>query len=311
MTHKILVTGGAGFIPSHLAERLAEEPDTHVVVLDNLSTGHKSYLKSGKNLSLIKADVNDQAQLAETFAKHQFDYVFHYAAVVGVKRTLDHPLMVLEDITGIRNIMDNCQKHKVKRVFYSSSSEVYGESPSFPQDEHKTPLNSRLPYAIVKNVGEAYLRSYHQEHGLEYTIFRFFNTYGPRQSTDFVMSRFIKAALAGKDITVYGDGKQTRTFCYVGDNITASVNAFKKNQAVNDVVNVGSDIEVSIQQLAETIIRLCGSKSKIVHLPPLKEGDMPRRLPVVDKMKELLGHDFTPLEQGIKMTVEYFRNEPV
>src|SRR6185436_190616 len=132
----------------------------------------------------------------------------------------------------------------VKRIYFSSSSEVYGEPVEIPQNEHTTPLNSKLPYAIVKNVAEAFIKSYNQEHGLNYTIFRFFNTYGPKQSTDFVLSKFIRAGLTNQDITIYGDGMQTRTFCYIDDNVDSTVNAFYKNKFVNDVVNIGSDNEI-------------------------------------------------------------------
>lgn len=115
-----------------------------------------------------------------------------------MKRTTDNPVSVLHDIDGIRNVLDLCKNTGVKRVFFSSSSEVYGEPVEFPQNEHTTPLNSKLPYAIVKNIGEAFLRSYHKEYGLDYTVFRFFNTYGPKQSKDFVVSKFIRAALKGR-----------------------------------------------------------------------------------------------------------------
>lgn len=311
MARTILVTGGAGFVASHLVGRLAKNSKHQVVVLDNLLTGNKEKIPTYKNVTFIKGDSNKQEDLNRLFLEYHFDFVFHYAAVVGVDRTLLTPLAVLEDMDGFKYLLENCRWGKVKRILFSSSSEVYGESPTFPQDEHSTPLNSRLPYAIVKNVGEAYLRSYHQEYELDYTIFRFFNTYGPRQSTDFVMSKFINAALAGKDITIYGDGEQTRTFCYIDDNIEATVNAFEKNLAVNDVINIGSDIEVTVNELAKTIIKLSGSKSKIIHLPPLKEGDMPRRLPVVSKMKKLLGHDFTPLDKGIKDTIDYIRKNEI
>ena len=148
-----------------------------------------------------------------------------------------------------------------------------------PQREHTTPLNSKLPYAIVKNLGEAFCRSYQHESGLKYTIFRFFNTFGPKQSPDFVMSKFIKAAMNNEDITIYGDGSQTRTFCYFEDNIEACVNAFENNHHINDVINIGNDHETSILQLAKTIIAATNSRSKIVHFPPLKEGDMTKRQP--------------------------------
>jgi nucleoside-diphosphate-sugar epimerase len=184
-------------------------------------------------------------------------------------------------------------------VFFSSSSEVYGEPVEFPQNEHTTPLNSKLPYAIVKNIGEAFLRSYQREYGLDYTIFRFFNTYGPKQSKEFVVSKFIRAALGGQDITIFGDGSQTRTFCYIDDNIEASVAAYTGDRAVNDVVNIGNDNETTVLELARTIVDLTGSNSKIVHLPPLKEGDMTRRMPDIGRMRGLLGRQPLPLREGL------------
>jgi len=211
---------------------------------------------------------------------------------------------VLSDISGLKYILDLCKNTGVRRVFFSSSSEVYGEPFEHPQNEMTTPLNSRLPYAVVKNVGEAFLRSYYQEYNLDYTIFRFFNTYGPKQSNDFVMSRFINAAMNNNPITIYGDGMQTRTFCYKDDNIEACVNAMYHNKHVNDTVNIGSDIELPVIELANTILQLTNSKSKMVYLPPLAEGDMSRRKPDISKMKALLGRPMTQLEEGIKKTID-------
>ncbi len=230
--------------------------------------------------------------------------MFHYAAVVGVKRTLENPIKVLDDIFGIKNVLDLSKRTGVKRVFYASSSEVYGEPVHLPQHETSTPLNSRLPYAVVKNVGESYFRSYQQEFGLDYTIFRFFNTYGPKQSTDFVMSKFIRLALANEDITVYGDGLQTRTFCYIQDNLDATMKALKENLILNDVANLGNGTVYTIYDLAQTIIRLTNSTSKIVHLPPLDEGDMTRRQPDTSKMEMLLNRPFTLLEDGIEKVLK-------
>ena len=302
MKTKILVTGGAGFIGSSLAARLAENPDNYVVIADNLLTGKISHVPKSihNNIKFIKADVNEWEDISGIFYTYAFDYVFHYAAIVGVKRTLSIPVKVLNDITGIKNILSLCKNTGVKRVLYSSSSEVYGEPVEFPQNEHTTPLNSRLPYAIVKNLGEAYLRSYYQEYGLSYTIFRLFNTYGPKQSTDFVISKFLHAAMHNKDITIYGDGSQTRTFCYIDDHCEAVTNAFYNKLFVNDVVNVGNDNETNMLDLAKIIIKLTGSHSKIVHLPKLEEGDMTRRKPDITKMHQLLQRDLTPLEEGIK-----------
>lgn len=296
---KILITGGAGFVPSSTAIRLLEDPTVFVVLVDNFLTGNINNIPEHPNCKFIKCDVNNYHDIAPIMSSYQFDYVFHYAAVVGVKRTLENPKMVLDDIQGIKNVLDLSKNTGVKRVFYSSSSEVYGEPVHLPQNEETTPLNSRLPYAVVKNVGESYFKSYQQEFGLDYTIFRFFNTYGPNQSTDFVMSKFIRSALKNEDITLYGDGLQTRTFCYIDDNTEACINAMKNEEFVNKVFNIGSDIIYSIKELAETIIRLTKSESKIVHLPALVDGDMTRRQPDITKMKVLLNRDLVSLEEGI------------
>jgi UDP-glucose 4-epimerase len=299
----ILVTGGAGFIGSSLIHELAKDPKNRIVAVDNFLTGDAKRLPKVDNVHFIKADVNNFGDISSIFFRFRFDYVFHYAAVVGVKRTLENPVLVLEDLTGINNILDLSKNTDVKRVFYSSSSEVYGEPVELPQNEHTTPLNSRLPYAIVKNVGEAFLKSYKQEYDLDHTIFRFFNTYGPMQSKDFVVSKFIAQALRGEDITIYGDGAQTRTFCYVEDNISACVNAFLHNQCINYVVNIGSNIEFTVLELAKTIVKVTQSKSSIVHLPPLEEGDMSRRLPDTDKMLQLLDREPITLEEGLSKVI--------
>jgi len=304
--NKILITGGAGFIPSALAEKLAEDPENYIVIVDNLLTGslNKVPVSVHNNIKFIKCDVNEFRDISSVFYSYSFDYVFHYAAMVGVKRTLENPVNVLNDIGGIKYILNLSKNSGVKRVYYSSSSEVYGEPVEFPQNEHTTPLNSRLPYAIVKNVGEAYLKSFKKEYGLDYTIFRFFNTYGSKQSKDFVVSKFVLAALNNADITLYGDGMQTRTFCFIDDNIEATTNAFYKNLIVNDVANIGGDIETTILELAQTIIRLAKSKSKIIYLPSLDEGDMTRRKPDTTKMKQLLHREPILLEDGLKILLE-------
>jgi nucleoside-diphosphate-sugar epimerase len=297
---KVLITGGAGFVPSSLADKLLSQNDFQVVLVDNFLTGKAENIPQHPNCKFIKCDVNEYNDIAAIMTAYKFDYVFHYAAVVGVLRTLDNPVMVLKDIDGIKNILDLCKNTGVKRVFYSSSSEVYGEPVVLPQHEVTTPLNSRLPYAVVKNIGEAYCRSYHQEYGLDFTIFRFFNTYGPKQSQDFVMSKFLNAALANKDITLYGDGSQSRTFCYIDDNIDACLKTLFDESYKNEVYNIGSDVVITIKELAETIIELTGSKSKIVYLPPLRDGDMTRRQPDNSKMRELLNRDLLPYTEGIK-----------
>jgi len=304
---KILVTGAAGFIASSLIDKLLLVNQNLVTGIDNLLTGNKSNLNAAtKNsrFTFIKADTNSFDDMSPIMTSHSFDYIFHYAAVVGVQRTLGNPLLVLRDIDGINNILSLAKNTSVKRIFFSSSSEVYGEPVEIPQNEMTTPLNSRLPYAIVKNVGESYLKAYNQEHDLNYTIFRFFNTYGLRQSSDFVLSKFIRNAIRGQDITIYGDGFQTRTFCYIDDNIDATINCLQKNIGVNQVVNIGSDIEIPVIKLAQLVIDITNSSSRIIHLPPLEDGDMRRRCPDNKLMMDILGRPLFNLEQGIRIIIE-------
>lgn len=300
---KILITGGAGNIGSALVEKLVRDKNHFVVIVDNLSTGMVSKLPSihEHNWKFIKADVNSLSDISSIMLSYNFDYVFHFAAVVGVQRTLDFPVEVLTDIEGIRNILNLSKNTNIKHVYFSSSSEVYGEPVELPQDEYRTPLNSRLPYAVVKNVGECFFRSYWQVYGLPYTIFRFFNTYGPNQSTDFVIAKFLSAALRNKDITIYGDGCQTRTFTYVEDTVEVCYKIFKNNLLPNDVINIGNDELMTIKDLAELIIKMTDSKSKIVYLPPLKEGDMTRRQPDNTKMKKILNKKLISIDEGIKL----------
>ena len=304
---KILITGGAGNVGGALARKLVENKNYNVVIADNLLTGSKLKLPSEdySNWKFVHCDVNSYKEISELMLVNQFDYVFHYAAVVGVKRTQEQPIAVLNDIEGIRNILQLSKNSSVKRVFYSSSSEVYGEPVELPQHEQTTPLNSRVPYAVVKNVGESFFRSYQKVFGLPYTIFRFFNTYGPNQSKDFVISKFLTAALQGDDITIYGDGSQTRTFCYVDDNINACLKIFEDNHMINDVINIGGAQEYKIIDVAKTIISLTGSSSKIIHLPPLPEGDMTRRMPDNSKMLNILNKQLISLEDGVKMMIDH------
>lgn len=300
---KILITGGAGNIGSALAEKLISNPNNFVVIMDNLSTGVLSKLPSSDktNWKFIKGDVNYLNDVSSVMLSFHFDYVFHFAAVVGVIRTQENPIDVLNDIEGIKNILNLSKNTSVKHVYFSSSSEVYGEPVELPQNEHRTPLNSRVPYAVVKNVGECFFRSYWQSFHLPYTIFRFFNTYGPNQSTDFVVARFLSAALKNKDITIYGDGMQTRTFTYVDDTVNVCTKIFEEKLLTNDVINIGNDKLMTIKDLAELTIKITNSNSKIIYLAPLKEGDMTRRQPDNTKMREILNKKLVSIEEGIKL----------
>jgi nucleoside-diphosphate-sugar epimerase len=305
---KILITGGAGNVGSSLARKFLDMGGYYVVVVDNLLTGKRDNLPSDQtcNFQFINCDVNNLNQITSVMTSHRFDFVFHYAAVVGVQRTLLNPIWVLNDIEGIKNVLELSKNTGVKRIFYSSSSEVYGEPVSHPQFEDSTPLNSKLPYAIVKNVGEAFLRSYQKSYGLNYTIFRFFNTYGPQQSQDFVVAKFLKCAINNEDITIFGDGLQTRTLCFIDDNVDSTVFSLINDLGINETINIGNDVEFSILELANVCISITKSSSKIIHLPPLDEGDMSRRRPDIGKMRKILNRPLINLELGIKIMLDSY-----
>ena len=301
---KILVTGGAGQLGGALAKCLSKNPKRLIVSVDNLSTGSIDKVRLCDNIRFINADINNYNDIVPIFGRFDFDFVFHFAAVVGVKRTLEQPIDVLNDIEGIKNILSLSKNSGVKRVFYASSSEVYGEPFEIPQNENTTPLNSRLPYAIVKNVGEAFFKAYKKEYDLDYTIFRFFNTYGPNQSNDFVIPRFVKLALKNQPIPIYGKGDQTRSFCFIDDNIDTCVKTLENDLHINDVLNIGNDEEISILEVAKKVINITHSDSEIIHLPALKEGDMKRRCPDLTKMKAVLDRDLVTLDQGLEVMMK-------
>ena len=303
----IIVTGGAGNIGSALVKNLLKQNKYKVIIIDNFVTGKEYKLpsKKNKNWNLLKININKVRNINKLIKFKKIDYIFHFAALVGVKRTLNNPLNVLEDIEGMKNILALSKYFNVKRLFYSSSSEVYGESISFPQNENNTPLNSRLPYAAVKNICEAFIKTHNKEYGLNYTIFRFFNTYGPNQSEEFVISKFIIKAINNETIEIYGDGKQSRTFCYIDDNIYACIKCLEDNKYNNNTINIGSEFEINMKNLAIKIKKLCNSKSLISYIDPLLEGDMFRRVPDLTKMKKLISKKkFTNLDQGIVKTLK-------
>ena len=301
---RILITGGAGNVGGSLARRLVKDSKNFIFIVDNLLTGSVAKLPDSKykNWKFFKLDVNNLDDMLSILENESLDFIFHYAAVVGVKRTLANPIAVLNDIDGIRNILQISKDMKIKRLFLSSSSEVYGEPVEIPQNEISTPLNAKLPYAIVKNISEAYCKSFNQMFGVDFTIFRFFNTYGPLQSDDFVLTKFIQNASRGHDLEIYGDGSQTRTFCFIDDNLKITIDSMDKGFWINEIVNIGNDHEISILELAKIVIKTLNSSSKIKFVKPLLEGDMTRRKPDISKMRAFFNGPLTSLNDGIVQT---------
>ena len=298
---RILVTGGAGFIGSHLCERLVS--DGHqVTALDDFSTGvftNLTTMGSSTGFNLIVGSILDKDLLEKLVS--EADYIFHLAAAVGVFNIVNHPLAsLITNIRGTENVLEFASQSDVP-VLITSSSEVYGKniSDSLKETDDRTlgsPVMLRWSYSEAKAIDESLAFAYYTEKKLETRIVRFFNTVGPRQlgSYGMVVPRFVKSALTNEPITIFGNGLQTRCFAHVYDVIDALVAvAFAKN-TVGRVINIGNDFEISINALAEKIIVQTNSSSKIQHLPYVEaygEGfeDMERRVPNIDLIKDLVG----------------------
>jgi UDP-glucose 4-epimerase len=306
MSDTVLITGVAGNVGSRLAKHiLSSFPDIVVVGVDNFLTGNAENIRSASlhnNFVFVEADCNDYEAMFSVFRERGIDYVFHYAACAGVERTLANPSLVFRDLEGIRNISKLSLEFGVKKIAYSSSSEVYGNPSALPLEVGVSPINPTLPYAMVKATAECYFRAFHSDLKTPYLIFRFFNTYGPEQSEDYVIKRFLMRAMKGADLHIFGDGSQVRTFLHSDDNVVATTKAMFSGLE-NVTLNVGSSTLCSIKELAELIIRVTDSSSNILYLPCRKEGDVMLRQPENSLFLRLLNRDETTLERGLVLTV--------
>jgi UDP-glucose 4-epimerase len=298
---QILVTGGAGFIGSHLCERLIREGHS-VTAIDNFSTGQASNvdsLKVSENFKMVEGSILDISILNPLIA--EADYVFHLAAAVGVFNIVKNPLAsLLTNIRGTENVLESAHATKTP-VFLTSSSEVYGKniSDSLKESDDRilgSPVTLRWSYSEAKAIDESLAYAYFIEKQLETRIVRFFNTVGPRQlgAYGMVVPRFVKSALANEPITIYGDGTQTRCFAHVYDVIDAVIAIAFADNTIGKVINIGNDFEISINGLAQKIIAETGSKSEIVYVPyneAYGDGfeDMERRVPDIGLINQLVG----------------------
>jgi UDP-glucose 4-epimerase len=314
---RYLITGGAGFIGSHLAERLLAGGDL-VTVLDNLSTGRESNLaavRSSPNFHFIRDSVENESTVAIAVA--QSDVIYHLAAAVGVQLIVDEPVLTIRSlIHGTEVVLDAAHRFG-KPVLIASSSEVYGKGTRVPFSEDDDVVmgptrHSRWCYAYSKGVDEFLGLAYHKQFDLPVVMVRLFNTVGPRQVGMYgmVLPRFVEAALGGKPLQVYGDGNQTRCFGHVSDIVDALVKLMQTPGTVGNVYNLGSDEEITINDLAKRVIALSTSKSTIEHIPYAQAygqqfDDLPRRVPKLDKIKAAIG--FSPkhgLDQIIRSVIE-------
>lgn len=313
-----LVTGGAGFIGSHLTEALLKQGD-EVFVVDNLSTGsfeNIRHLKDNKNLRLIITDITDKPVLEPLVA--QCDVIYHLAAAVGVKRIIEEPVETIEtNILGTHTILSLAAKYN-KKILISSSSEVYGKGNKVPFREDDDfvfgpTIKSRWSYACSKAMDEFLALAYFREKGLPVIIARLFNIIGPRQTGRYgmVVPTFIKQALEGEPITVYGDGKQTRSFAYVTDVIEAMIKLMNHPKCIGEIFNIGNDEEINITELASKVKEKTDSKSPIVYIPydeayEVGFEDMLRRAPDICKIKSLIGFEpSTDLNTALELIIQH------
>ncbi|MBM3269619.1 MAG: GDP-mannose 4,6-dehydratase [Candidatus Sericytochromatia bacterium] len=320
---KVLITGGAGFIGSHLADALIERGD-EVYVIDDLSTGSLDnvvHLRGNPRFHLVVDSVLNEAILNELV--NRVDQVYHMAAVVGVKLVVESPVRTLEtNIKGTEIVLQLCHRFN-KKVFIASTSEVYGRHhenrplcENFERIYGPTTVG-RWSYATSKAIDEFLAFAYHREHGLDVVVARFFNTVGPRQTGAYgmVIPRFVKWALGSEPITVYGDGTQSRSFTYVGDAVWAATHLMDCPEAVGELFNIGNGAEISILELAETVKAMTGSKSEIRFVPYESVygqdfEDMEFRTPSIEKLSRYTGYRPTLNLEGIlRRVIAYFEGK--
>ncbi len=306
---RVLITGVAGFIGSHLAERFLEE-GFYVIGMDNFLTGSPdniAHLFGKKNFRFIHYNVVNYI-----YVEGPVDLVVHLACPASPVDYMNHPIHTMKvDSLGTLNTL-GFAKLKGSRYVFASSSEVYGSAQVHPQPEdywgYVNPVGPRSVYDEAKRFSEALCMAYHREHGLDVRIARIFNTYGPRmrRKDGRVIPTFIEKALSGEPLPIYGDGSQTRSFCYIDDLVDGLFRLSVREGLAGTVVNLGNPEEVSILELAKRVIELSGSSSKIEFLPP-RDDDPPRRCPDISRAKKLL--DWFPqisLEEGLKITLRWF-----
>ena len=319
---KVLVTGGAGFIGSHLSEELIRQGH-EVVALDNLSTGRMEniqHLKGNPKFELVIGSILDE-RLVDKFVE-RCDVVFHLAAAVGVYLIVNEPLQSLTtNIRGSEILLEMAYRYH-KRILITSTSEIYGKNATGPLKEDVdrilgSPLKSRWSYSTAKAVDEILAYTYWKEKGLPTVIVRLFNTVGPRQVGHYgmVIPRFVQQALKNEPITVYGTGDQTRCFLHVSDSVATQIKLMMLPEAAGEAFNIGSSEEVSIRGLAEKIVQLTGSSSKLEYIPydkAYEEGfeDMARRVPDTAKVKKYVGFQQTKaLNEILDSVIVYYRKE--
>jgi len=306
---KVVVTGGGGFIGSHLVEKLLTL-GAEVTVIDNFLYGSKvEHFRGHKRLFIHQGDVRDAGIVSQVL--NAKDVIFHLAACVGVEETQKTPLEVLDvEIKGTLNMLSSAVKSGVKRFIFGSSSEVYGDSTEPMREEG--PVNPKSTYAVTKLVGEEYCQAFYQKYGMEYTCLRYFNVYGPRQDERFVIPRFVNRVLFREPILIHGDGKQTRDFTYIDDAVNMSLLAAIKPEAGCQTINIGTGIMTAINEVVSLIAKALDSKNPVKTIYVNYDDKRPRKIEVftrvaaITKARKFLQYEpKISLSSGIQKYVEW------
>lgn len=307
---RILVTGGAGFIGSHLVKQLVKNGN-HVIVLDNLLRGNKLDNQILREIQFVKGDVRDYETVRNLSRKCEI--IYHFAAVLGVDVVADNPVETMEtEITGMKNVSDAAILNGVEKIIYASTSGVYGHSAISQSVTENIHIDPRTSYAIAKRYNEIYLAALNEEKGLQSVSLRFFNVYGIGQDNRMVIPRFFEQAMQNKPITVYGNGNQTRDFTYIDDVVKACCLISEKVKG-SEIFNVSNEDEKTILDLAHEIKKLTDSKSKITLIEaPKKRYDyeVERRMGSSEKLFKAIGFKpSTKLQHGLKIIFSHLKNE--
>lgn len=319
----ILVTGGAGFIGSHLSERLLKEGNK-VLVIDNFNNYYNPEIKrnnleevkktciengiSLENFKVFEGDIRDKGFLKEVFS-NKIDSIMHLAAMAGVRPSIQDPSLYYDvNITGTVNLLEICRENGIKQFVFASSSSVYGNNEKVPFSESDRVDNPISPYAATKKSGELLCHTYHHLFDMNIACLRFFTVYGPRQRPDLAINKFTSLILEGKEIPFYGDGSTSRDYTYVDDivsGIVSSINYVNTDKKVFEILNIGGDKTVSLIEMVETIEEVLGKKAKLNRLP-MQPGDVNRTCADISHSKEVI--DYNPktiFKEGIKKFIEW------
>ena len=312
---KILVTGAAGFIGSHLCEKLLADGDT-VVGFDNFDPFYERTIKennlktsiSNESFNLVEGDIRDTESVKELFNEHTFEVVVHLAAKAGVRPSIKDPITYNKvNVLGTLNILEMMKENDIKRLVFASSSSVYGDSPDVPYKETMNVNNPISPYAATKIAAELLCYNYRHLYNISATCLRFFTVYGPRQRPEMAIAKFVKKAYDGNLISIYGDGSSCRDFTYIKDIIQGVVASIERDLGF-EIINIGESETIELNTLLELIKELTGCDLKTEHVP-MQAGDVYKTFANIEKAKQLL--DYTPVtsvREGLKQYISWLRN---